>query len=147
MGDVALSYTKGPRGRALAAPLQDGGQRCLAVQQRPAGALSGHPIPSVLWGRTRWGKSNLISSFRKILFEYSPILEQVRRAAGGRRTWYTWRDLPTLPIGVMLKEVLGCTLMVDCHEWWYKQTRLWGKHLGREDRPGGKERGGALSQV
>ena len=33
--------------------------------------------------------------------------------------------MPTLPVGFMLKEVTGCKLVVDCHEWWYKQTALW----------------------
>lgn len=34
-------------------------------------------------------------------------------------------DLPTLPIGVMLKEVFGCKLIIDCHEWWCEQERIW----------------------
>ena len=40
----ALLYERAPW-QGAGGPLQDGGQRCLAVQQRPAGALSGHPHP------------------------------------------------------------------------------------------------------
>ena len=34
-------------------------------------------------------------------------------------------DLPTLPIGAMLKDIYGCKLIVDCHEWWSEQERIW----------------------
>lgn len=34
-------------------------------------------------------------------------------------------DLTTLPIAIMLKEKYGCKIIMDCHEWWYKNTVLW----------------------
>lgn len=34
-------------------------------------------------------------------------------------------DLPVLPIGIMIKETYGCKLVVDCHEWWSEQERIW----------------------
>jgi len=34
-------------------------------------------------------------------------------------------DLPVLPVGVMLKEIFNCKLIIDCHEWWSEQERIW----------------------
>ena len=127
VGDVALSYTKGPRGRALAAHCKTADNGVWLFNNDPPELYRGTPIPLSPVGPDTLGEKQFdFQDFRKILFEYSPILEQVRRALPEETPDLVYvADLPTLPIGVMLKEVLGCTLMVDCHEWWYKQTRLW----------------------
>lgn len=127
VGDVALSYTKGPRGRALAAHCKTADNGVWLFNNDPPELYRGTPIPLSPVGPDTLGEKQFdFQDFRKILFEYSPILKQVRRALPEETPDLVYvADLPTLPIGVMLKEVLGCTLMVDCHEWWYKQTRLW----------------------
>src|SRR5262249_20624441 len=37
-------------------------------------------------------------------------------------------DLPTLPIGVMIKKTVKSILVIDCHEWWKEQIGLWSPH-------------------
>lgn len=71
--------------------------------------------------------------YEKIVYDFSPILENIRRALSEEVPEIVYvADLPTLPLGLMLKEAYGCRLMVDCHEWWYKQARLWEKDFVRK---------------
>lgn len=68
--------------------------------------------------------------FKQVLFEYSSIMERVKKELEIEQPDLVYvADLPTLPIGVILKKVIGCDLMVDCHEWWFQQTKLWEGHL------------------
>ena len=126
-GDVAISYANGPRGMALAAHCKTADNGIWLFNNDPPELYRGTPIPFSPIGPDTLGEKQFdFQDFRKILFDYSPVLEQVRRTLPEETPDLVYvADLPTLPIGVMLKEVLGCTLMVDCHEWWYKQTRLW----------------------
>ncbi|AQS60356.1 glycosyltransferase [Desulforamulus ferrireducens] len=67
--------------------------------------------------------------FRQIIFDYSPILERVKQEINDYPNQspdivYV-ADLPTLPIGYMLKDSFKCKLIVDCHEWWKEQSILW----------------------
>lgn len=126
-GDIAVAYTRGPRGKALAAHCKAADDGVWAFQNEPPELYRGTPIPySGLCVDELGGKRFDYREYRKIVYDFSPILEQVRRALQKERPDLVYvADLPTLPIGVMLKEVTGCTLMIDCHEWWYKQARLW----------------------
>lgn len=126
-GDIAVAYTRGPKGKALAAHCKAVDDGVWAFQNEPPELYRGTPIPySGLCVDELGGKRFDYREYRKIVYDFSPILEQVRRALQKERPDLVYvADLPTLPIGVMLKEVTGCTLMIDCHEWWYKQARLW----------------------
>ena len=76
------------------------------------------------------GKEFDFIDFKQILFDYSCVLERVKQELETEQPDMVYvADLPTLPIGVMLKKVTGCDLMVDCHEWWFQQTKLWEGHL------------------
>lgn len=41
-------------------------------------------------------------------------------------------DLPVLPVGVMVKEVFNCKLVIDCHEWWSEQERIWNANAAKK---------------
>ena len=127
VGDVAVSYAKGPRGMALAAHCKTADNGVWLFNNTPPELYRGTPIP---YGKleldTMEGREFDYQEYRKIVYDFSPILEEVRRNLKEERPDLVYvADLPTLPIGLMLKETLGCALMVDCHEWWYKQARLW----------------------
>lgn len=126
-GDIAVAYTKGPRGRALAAHCKNADNGVWLFNDSPAELYRGTPIPySGLQEDVLNGKAFDFREYRKIVYDFSPILEQVRRSLKDEQPDLVYvADLPTLPIGIMLKEAVGCKLMVDCHEWWYKQARLW----------------------
>lgn len=134
VGDVAVSYSNGPRGTALAAHCKAADNGVWLFNNDPPELYRGTPIPLSDIGLDTLGEKQFdFQEFRKILYEYSPILEQVRRCMKEETPDLVYvADLPTLPIGVMLKETLGCTLMVDCHEWWYKQARLWESAMSRK---------------
>ncbi|SFD26420.1 glycosyltransferase [Clostridium uliginosum] len=79
------------------------------------------------------GKQFEFSEYKKIVYDYSPILENVKRQLEIETPDLVYvADLPTLPIGTMLKEVTGCKLIIDCHEWWYKQAKLWDSSFRRK---------------
>lgn len=127
LGDIAVAYTEGPRGRALAAHCKSADNGVWLFNNDPPELYCGVPIP---WGELGEdeleGKRFDFREYRKIVYDFSPILERVRRSLRHEKPDLVYvADLPTLPIGVMLKEAVGCKLMVDCHEWWYKQARLW----------------------
>lgn len=64
--------------------------------------------------------------YKNIIYNFAPIMQRVKEELLIETPDVVYvADLPTLPIGFMLKEVTGCKLIVDCHEWWYKQTVLW----------------------
>ena len=64
--------------------------------------------------------------YKNVVYNYAPIMRRVKEELLNETPDVVYvADLPTLPIGVMLKEVTGCKLIADCHEWWYKQTVLW----------------------
>jgi glycosyltransferase involved in cell wall biosynthesis len=66
------------------------------------------------------------TTFRKHVFDYSPILTRVKHELEEERPSIVYvADLPTLPIGKMLKDTIHCKLIVDCHEWWKEQSVLW----------------------
>jgi len=69
------------------------------------------------------------SGFKAEVYEYIWELDMVsfHIAQPTRRTpdVVFVSDLPVLPIGIMLKETLGCKLILDCHEWWSEQERIW----------------------
>ncbi|RKJ52168.1 glycosyltransferase [bacterium 1XD42-8] len=78
-------------------------------------------------------KSYNFVEFKELLYEYSSILYRIKEELKEETPDYIYvADLPTLPIGIMLKESLNCGLMVDCHEWWFQQTILWEGHLKRK---------------
>jgi glycosyltransferase involved in cell wall biosynthesis len=41
-------------------------------------------------------------------------------------------DLPVLPVAIMLKERFGTKVIIDCHEWWLEQEKIW--NAGGRDR-------------
>ena len=64
--------------------------------------------------------------FKEYIYDYTPILAMIKKEMTDFFPSIVYvADLPTLPIGVMLKEITDCRLIVDCHEWWFKQTCLW----------------------
>lgn len=134
IGDVAVSYTRGPRGKDLAAHCKVADNGVWLFSNTPPELYRGTPIPYASIGPdVLEGREFDYQEYRKIVYDYSPILEQVRRSLTEEKPDLVYvADLPTLPIGVMLKETLGCTLMVDCHEWWYKQARLWESTLEKK---------------
>lgn len=69
------------------------------------------------------------TEFRSAIFDYSPILSRIKMELDmhpddSPEIVYV-ADLPTLPIGIMLKKRIGCKLIIDCHEWWKEQSLLW----------------------
>ena len=65
-------------------------------------------------------------NYKNKIYNYTPIITKVKEILLDERPDIVYvADLPTLPIGIMLKEVTKCKLIVDCHEWWFKQTELW----------------------
>ncbi len=72
------------------------------------------------------GKKYDFKNFRELIYDYSYIFFRVLQELKKEKPDIVYvADLPTLPIGIMLKKAIGCKLMIDCHEWWYKQTVLW----------------------
>lgn len=64
--------------------------------------------------------------FRAHIYDFSNILKRVNSELMTQTPDLVYvADLPTLPIGVLLKEKYGCRLIMDCHEWWYKNCELW----------------------
>lgn len=79
------------------------------------------------------GKTFDFPEYKEVVYEYSPILKNVNRHLEEETPALVYvADLPTLPIGLMLKETTGCSLIIDCHEWWYKQAALWEKDFKRK---------------
>lgn len=134
LGDIAVAYTRGPRGRALAGHCKADDNGIWLFNNEPPELYRGRPIPyGGLHEDSLGGKSFDFVEYRKVLYDFSPILERVRRSLEEEKPDLVYvADLPTLPIGVMLKETVGCQLMVDCHEWWYKQARLWESSMERK---------------
>lgn len=65
-------------------------------------------------------------SYKNKVYNYTPIMQKVKEVLSDEIPDIVYvADLPTLPIGIILKEITKCKLIVDCHEWWYKQTELW----------------------
>ncbi len=65
-------------------------------------------------------------NYKNKIYNYTPIITKVKEILLDEIPDIVYvADLPTLPIGIMLKEVTKCKLIVDCHEWWFKQTELW----------------------
>ena len=66
------------------------------------------------------------NDFKNNIFNYSPILTTIKKHLLNEKPDLVYvADLPTLPIGVMLKETTACRLIIDCHEWWKRQSVLW----------------------
>ena len=71
--------------------------------------------------------------FRDVIYDYSPIFQRVMKELETETPDIVYvADLPTLPIGIMLKKAVNCRLIMDCHEWWYKQTVLWEANNSRK---------------
>lgn len=65
-------------------------------------------------------------NFKEKIYDYTKIFTAMKGELEKEIPFFVYvADLPTLPIGYMLKEAYGVPLMIDCHEWWYKQTVLW----------------------
>lgn len=68
--------------------------------------------------------------YKQVVFDYTPLLTNVKRYLQEDRPDIVYvADLPTLPIGNILKKVTGCKLIIDCHEWWKEQSVLWEPHM------------------
>lgn len=64
--------------------------------------------------------------FISVIYDYTDIICRVQEEFEYEKPDVVYvADLPTLPIGIILKRLSGCKLVMDCHEWWYKQTILW----------------------
>lgn len=130
-GDIAVAYTEGPQGSVIAAHCKANDNGVWAFQDSPPVLYRGLPRPySPLRAEEMDGQSFDWTSFRKSIYDFSPILEQIKSCL--REEWPDMvyvADLPTLPIGVMLKRTTGCKLIVDCHEWWYKQEQHWNPNM------------------
>ncbi|WP_206460018.1 glycosyltransferase [Anaerovorax sp. IOR16] len=108
------------------------GVECICKYNLNQGTLeTTTPIVCSLYQEDQLADSKFnFTDFKGWLFEYSNILERVKRELEVEQPDYVYvADLPTLPIGIILKKTIGCRLIVDCHEWWYKQTMLWEGHL------------------
>ncbi len=126
-GDIAVAYIKGLQGKMIAAHCKTQDNGVWAFQDFPPVLYRGLSRPfSPLGKEDVNGKSFDWISFRKHIYDFSPILEQIKICLREEQPDMVYvADLPTLPIGIMLKRTTGCKLIVDCHEWWYKQERLW----------------------
>ena len=75
------------------------------------------------------GKYYSYNRFKKQVYDYTGVLGVIReyceRSDMIPPDVVLVSDLPTLPIGIMLKEHFGAQLIVDCHEWWSEQERVW----------------------
>lgn len=113
------------------------GERCLYAAA-PAACLmfiyneAGEYLTEITPYLYEWEKDVIMDreydfvDFKKILYNYAPIMRRVKEELEIEKPDIIYvADLPTLPIGVMLKETTGGKLVADCHEWWYKQTILW----------------------
>jgi glycosyltransferase involved in cell wall biosynthesis len=68
--------------------------------------------------------------FKELLYDYSCIMERIKEELKVKKPDIVYvADLPTLPVGIILKRLTGCELIVDCHEWWFQQTMLWEGYL------------------
>ncbi len=64
--------------------------------------------------------------FCREIYDYSRILSRINLELKKEKPDIVYvADLTTLPIAIMLKEKFNCKIIMDCHEWWYKQTVLW----------------------
>jgi glycosyltransferase involved in cell wall biosynthesis len=70
-------------------------------------------------------------SFKVSVYDYTQLLGVVKEFLATHPdtpapTLIYVADLPTLPIGVLLKRKYpGSKLIVDCHEWWREQEAIW----------------------
>ena len=75
---------------------------------------------------TLGGRRYPFKDFRDSLHNYSPVLSMVKTYLEKEQPDFVYvADLPTLPIGIILKDFCGCKLIIDCHEWWHRQLQLW----------------------
>ena len=69
------------------------------------------------------------TAFKRTIYDYTYELDLVKGYLGSpkhrRPDAVLVSDLPVLPIGLMLKDIFDCKLIVDCHEWWAEQERIW----------------------
>lgn len=64
--------------------------------------------------------------FRKYIHDFSSVLQNVEQHLTQERPDLLYvADLPMLPVGLMVKQLLEIPLIMDCHEWWYKQGETW----------------------
>jgi glycosyltransferase involved in cell wall biosynthesis len=64
--------------------------------------------------------------FRDHINNYTPIMGIMKEHLKKAHPNFVYvADLPTLPLGKMLKDYTGCKLIIDCHEWWYRNAMLW----------------------
>lgn len=126
-GDIVVGRAYGPQGKMLAAHCKTNDNGVWAFQDSPPSLYRGVPKPYGKLSEDELGGQRFDwTEFRKNVYDFSPILEQVRCSLKEERPDLVYvADLPTLPIGVMIKRAIGCKLIVDCHEWWYKQEQLW----------------------
>ncbi len=72
-----------------------------------------------------------LNNFIKKIYDFRYILEKIYSFIDSEHftppELIYVADLPTLPIGIILKEKFKSRLIVDCHEWWFEQEKLWNK--------------------
>lgn len=71
------------------------------------------------------GKQFFFDDFCQDIYDFTPIFQSVCRFIDEKPDVVYVTDLPTLPIGYILKETLQAKLIIDCHEWWMGQLVLW----------------------
>ena len=71
------------------------------------------------------GQKFYFNEFCENIYNFTPIFQSLLRFIDEKPDYVYVADLPTLPIGYILKKVLGVKLIVDCHEWWMGQSLLW----------------------
>ncbi len=126
-GDIAVGYLWGNRRKMLAAHCKSNDNGVWAFHDSPPSLYRGTPkLYSELCSEELGGQTFDWTEFRTQVYDFSPIFRQVTSNLKDERPDLVYvADLPTLPIGIMLKRTTGCKLIVDCHEWWYKQEQLW----------------------
>jgi glycosyltransferase involved in cell wall biosynthesis len=75
----------------------------------------------------QWNLKDKDDLFVREIYDFKPILRRVNYEIekGFVPDLVIVADLPTLPIGIELKERFSIPLIVDCHEWWMGQSVLW----------------------
>lgn len=90
-----------------------------------------HYQPDVFFGR-RFDYSQFKSEVYEYVWEFDLVRQYLEQPTHHAPDVVFVSDLPVLPVGVMLKEAFGCKLVIDCHEWWCEQERIWNTEPGNK---------------
>lgn len=130
-GDIAVGYIWKSQGKILAAHCKSNDNGVWAFHESPPALYRGTPKQYSEYSAEEFGGQIFDwTKFRNMIYDFSPIFRQVKSNLQEETPDLVYvADLPTLPIGIMLKRTTKAKLIVDCHEWWHKQEKLWNSEM------------------